>query len=87
LVAVGNLDKVWIAVPEDATAKELQNTFQDYFGAQWGEVLNAADNSFPYNSANNAYFSVRNLRPLENLTVAQILEEKGNNTTRNIIVS
>ena len=33
------------------------------------ESLDAADKSFPYNAANTAYFAVRELRPVENLTL------------------
>jgi hypothetical protein len=40
-----------------------------------------------YNAANNAYFAVRDLRPVENLTLEQLLEKKGIGETPNIIVS
>ena len=87
MVAVGNLDKVWIAVPEDVTAEELQNAFRSYFDAQWAEVLDVAEKSFSYNAFNNAYFAVRNLRPAENLTLEQLLKKKGIGRPTNIIVS
>jgi hypothetical protein len=50
-------------------------------------VLDAADKSFSYNAANNAYFAVRDLRPEENLTLEQLLENKGIGQPANIIVS
>jgi hypothetical protein len=65
----------------------LQDAFRSYFGAEWAEVLDAAEKSFPYNAANNAYFAVRDLRPVENLTLEQLLEKKGIGQPPNIIVS
>lgn len=87
MVAVGNLEKVWLAVPEDVEAEELQDAFRSYFGAEWAEVLDVAEKSFAYNAANNAYFAVRNLHPVENLTLEQLLEKKGIGQPSNIIVS
>jgi hypothetical protein len=87
LVAVGNLDKVWLAVPEDVAAKELQDAFHSYFDAEWAEVLSTAERSFTYNAANNAYFAVRHLHPVENLTLEQLLEMKGIGQPPNVIVS
>lgn len=87
LVAVGSLDKVWLAVPEDVTADELQDSFRRYFGAEWAEVLDVAEKSFTYNSGNNAYFAVRGLRPVEYLTLEQLLEKKWIGRPRNIIAS
>jgi hypothetical protein len=87
LVAVGNLDKVWLAVPEDVAAEEMQDAFRSYFGAEWAEVLDAAEKSFTYSAANNAYLAVRDLRPVENLTLEQLLERKGIGQPPNIIVS
>jgi hypothetical protein len=87
VVAVGNLDKVWLAVPEDVAEEELHDAFRLYFGAEWDEVLAVTDKSFPYNAANNAYFAVRDLRPAEKLTLEQILEKKGIGQSPNIIAS
>jgi hypothetical protein len=87
VVAVGNLDRVWLAVTEEFAQEELQDAFRQYFGAEWDEVLAVADKSFPYNAANNAYFAVRDLRPVENLTLEQLLEEKGMGQSPNIIAS
>jgi hypothetical protein len=87
LVAVGNLDRVWLAVPEDVAAEALQDAFGGWFGAEWSEVLDAAEKSFAYNAANNAYFAVRDLRPVENLTLERLLERKEIGQPPNIIVS
>jgi hypothetical protein len=87
VVAVGSLDKVWLAVPEDGATEELQDAFRSHFGAEWAEVLDVAEKSFAYNTFNNAYFAVRDLRPLENLTLDQLLEKKGIGHPPNIIVS
>jgi len=54
---------------------------------EWTEVLDVADKSFSYNAANNAYFAVRNLRSVENLTLDQLLEKKTIGKPPNIIVS
>lgn len=87
MVAVGSLDKVWFSVPEDITAEELSNSFRSYFGAEWADVLDVTEKSFAYNAANDAYFAVRNLRTLENVTLEQLLERKGISRPPNIIVS
>jgi hypothetical protein len=87
LVAVGNLDKVWMAVPEDVAAEELQDAFRSYFDAQWTEVLDVSEKSFTYNAFNNAYFAVRDLRPVENLTLESLLKKTGIGQPPNIIVS
>ena len=87
MVAVGNLDKVWLTVPEDVSEEELQAAFRSYFGEDWPEVLNVTNKSFDYNAANNAYFAVRDLRPVENLTLEQLSEKKGICQPPNIIVS
>jgi len=87
VVAVGNLDKVWLAGPEDVAEEELQDAFRLYFGEEWDEVLVVADKSYSYNAANRAYFAVRDLRPVENLTLEQLLEKKGIGQSPNIIAS
>jgi len=84
---VGNLDKVWLAAPEDVAAGELQDAFRGFFGAEWAEVLDAADKSYAYSAANNAYLAVRDLHPVDNLTLEQFLEAKAVSRPPNIIVS
>ena len=87
MVAVGSLDRVWIEVPEDVVAEGMQDAFRNYFHAEWAEVLDALDKSFTYNAFNNAYFAVRNIRPVENLTLDQLLEKTGIVQPLNLIVS
>ena len=87
MVAVGSLDRVWLAVPENVAPEELQDAFRSYFGAEWAEVLDVAEKSFTYNAFNNAYFAVCDLRPVKNLTLDQLLEKKGIGHPPNIIVS
>jgi len=65
----------------------VQDSFRSYFGEKWAEVLDAAEKSFAYNAANNAYFAVRDLRPVESLTLEQLLEKKRIGRPPNIIVS
>ncbi|MDR3555863.1 MAG: hypothetical protein P4L55_13990 [Syntrophobacteraceae bacterium] len=74
-------------MPEDVGAKELQDAFRKYFGAEWEEVLEAADKSFVYNAANRAYFGVSQLRPVKNLTLEELLEKIGGGPAPNIIAS
>lgn len=87
MVAVGNLGELWTAVPEYVAAEELKDAFRSHFGAQWDDVLDVADTSFAYNAFNNAYFAVHNLRPVEDLTLERLLDNKGIDHPPNIIVS
>ena len=87
MVAVGNLKKVWIGVPYDFSEEEFGKAFEDNFGARWGDVLNSVDKSFEYNAYNTVYFSVGDIELIENVTLDQILEEKGLYQPPNIIVS
>lgn len=87
MVAVGNLDKIWSTVPEDAAEGELKTIFRGHFGAEWAEVLDDADQSFGYHASNNVYFAVREVRLVDELTLEQLLEEKGSPRPPDIIVS
>ena len=87
MVAVGNLDKVWLEIPEDISEKAFQQAFRSMFEAEWTEVLDTADRSFPYNASNDAFFNVRDLHPVEALTLDQLLEKEAANKPANIIVS
>jgi hypothetical protein len=72
---------------EDLAPKELQNEFRRSFGAEWGEVLDVVDPSFAYNAANNAYFSVRDIHPLAEMTLEELLAKETLSQPANIIVS
>ena len=87
MVAVGRLKKIWIDFPGNIVEKEFRKTFEDCFGAGWGEVLDAADKSFEYNAYNTAYFSVGNIESIENVTLDQLLEEKRFYQPPNVILS
>lgn len=87
MVAVGDLDKVWMEVPEDVSAEEFKHVFRSYFGVEWTEVLDATNKSYYYNAANNAYFAVSKLRLVENLTLDQLLEKEDVVQPPNIIIS
>lgn len=84
---MGNLGKVWTAVPEYVAAEELKEAFRSHFDAQWDDVLDVAEESFAYNAFNKAYFAVRNLRPVEDLTLERLLENKGIDHPPNVILS
>jgi hypothetical protein len=66
---------------------ELQDAFQNYFGVEWAEALDAADLSFAYSTGNNAYFAVRYLRPVKDLTLDRLPGKNGIGKPPNIIVS
>lgn len=83
---MGSLDSIWTSVPEEASEGGMRDAFRAHFGAEWGEVLHAADRSMAYNAANDAYFSVRDLHPVDNLTLEQILEQEGTDDSLNLIV-
>lgn len=87
VVAVGSLERVWSPRPEEIAEEQLEEAFGRRFGVAWADVLDAADKSFAYNVANDAYFSVRDLRPLEGLTLEELLEKNGGASTTNVIVS
>ncbi len=84
---MGNLDKVWLSVPEYAQAAELKAAFKNHFGLEWDRTLNTMDTSFAYNALNNTYFAVGNLRPVKNLTLDRLMEKGGNRKPPNVIVS
>jgi hypothetical protein len=88
VVAVGSLDRVWLEVPEYSEAEALEDAFQRRFGAEWADVLDAVDKSFAYNAANDAYFSVRDIRPVANLTLDELIRKAGGlQPSPNVIIS
>jgi hypothetical protein len=87
VVAVGNLDKVWIPEAAEASVEKLKDAFGRHFGVKWDQALNAVDRSVAYHAANTAYFSVCDLRPIEYLTLDQLTAETGNHRPLNIIAS
>ena len=84
---MGNLDKIWIEIPDDASESDFTKAFLSYFNEDWSEVLDTADKAFSYNAANNAYFAVREIRPVENLALDQLLAKHGVTKPPNIMVS
>lgn len=87
MVAVGSLKKVWTGFPPDYSEGEFAHAFRDFFAFEWSEVVNAVDMSFAYNSYNNAYFSVENIEPVENLNLDQLLECSGLHRPPNVVAS
>ena len=87
MVAVGNLDKIWLEIPEDVLQEDFAKSFKEYFGAEWEEVLDAVDMSFAYNSYNTAYFSVDSIKPIDNYNLVQLLVEMGLHRPPNVVVS
>lgn len=85
---MGSLQKMWLHTPKDFSKhEELTTAFQDHFGKPWAEVMISSEKSFSYHSANNAYFAVSDLTLVENLTLSDLLESKGNKRPVNIIAS
>ena len=87
MVAVGTLKKVWLNIPQDISEEIFKKAFNDYFGSGWGDVLDAVDKSFEYNAYNTVYFSVGDIELIENVSLDQLLEEKGLCQPPNIVVS
>ena len=87
MVAVGSLDKIWIDIPQDVSEDEFANSFREYFGAEWEEVLDAVDMSFAYNSYNTAYFSIDSIKPIDNYNLDRLLEDGGLRQPPNVVVS
>jgi len=86
VVAVGNLDKVWLDLPEAGEA-ELRSAFAAQFGKDWEKVLINASKPFSYHAANQAYFGVREIRSLEGLFLHELVEPSGAAQPVNIIAS
>lgn len=82
---MGDLDKIWLDLPEEPGT--FEEAFRVFFGAECGEVLDAAETSFSYNVHNNAYVSVRNPCPVVGLTLEELLEGRGLRRPPNIIAS
>ena len=87
MVAVGSLDKIWIDIPQDVSEDEFANSFREYFGAEWEEVLDAVDMSFAYNSYNVVYFAVGDIEGIENLNLDQLMKKKEIYQPPNVLVS
>lgn len=50
-------------------------------------MLDAVDKSFEYNTYNTVYFSVGDIKLIKNVTLDQLLEEKGVYQPSNVVVS
>jgi len=87
MVAVGNLEKVCFLASDDVAVADMQDAFRSLFGFGWTEVLDVAETSFDYVSANEVFFSINNLRPLKDLTLEKFLEKQGIQRPPNIVVS
>ena len=87
MVAVGSLKKVWLEIPQDVSEEEYKKAFEFYFGAGWDHILDAVDRSFEYNVFNTGYFSAGAVKPIENVTLDLLLEEKGLHLPPNVVVS
>ena len=87
MVAVGDLIKIWSDIPQDVSEKEFEKAFKDYFSSESGDVLDAVEKSFEYNTYNTVYFSVGNIETIDNVTLDQLPEEKGLSRPPNVVVS
>ncbi|MCL6558983.1 MAG: hypothetical protein K6U74_09295 [Firmicutes bacterium] len=86
MVAVGNLEKVWLDIPEEIeTIESLKSAFNQYFNADWDEVMVGAEKPFGYHASYDACFSVKDLKAVTDLTVDQLLQFKGVKRPLNII--
>ena len=87
MVAVGNLKKIWLEIPLDVTEEEFGMEFREFFGGEWLDILDAVDISFEYNAYNTAYFSVENIKPVEDINIDQLLKRNGLCQPPNVVVS
>lgn len=86
MVAVGSLKKVWLDIPEETeTIESLKSAFNQYFNADWDDVVVGAEKPFGYHASYDAYFGVKDLKAVTDLTVDQLLESKGVKRPLNII--
>ena len=73
MVAVGNLGKIWMEVPEDAEDMEtLAGEFKECFGVRWDDVVLGGEKPFVYHKDWEAYFSVAGLKPVSGLKLSQL---------------
>ena len=86
VVAVGSLQKIWLEIPQDVSEEKYKKSFEACFGAEWDKILDAIDSSFEYNAYNTIYFSVGDIKLIENLNIDQLLEEKGLLQPPNVVV-
>ncbi len=63
----------------------LRQAFNAYFAAEWDAVMVGADKPFGYHAAYDAYFAVRDLKPVTDLTVDQLLASKDVKQPINIV--
>lgn len=78
---------MWLEAPEDVGGEKFQEAFRSYFGARWQDVFDAAEKSAAYNEGNSGYFSVCNLKRVEDLSLEELLEKIGPIAAPNIIAS
>lgn len=72
MVAVGNLAKIWLDVPEADDMEELAAAFKDYFGTQWEDTMTGGDRPFVFHKDWGAYFSVTGLQPASNKKLSDL---------------
>jgi len=85
VIAVGNLGEVWMDLSA-AGREEFQRDFARFFGAAWGLVMVGAEKPFDMHSYWDGYFAVRDIKPVNGLTLAD-LAGPGQTVTRfNIVV-
>lgn len=83
---MGNLGKVWVDIPDDIDSmEELQSYFNRFFGVSWNDVLVGAEKSFGHHASYDAYFAVKNLKAVTDMTVEQLLEQKSAIRPLNIV--
>jgi hypothetical protein len=85
VVAVGSLEQVWLDLPDFESKQTLMSAFNAYFNADWNAVMVGAEKPFGYHASYDAYFAVRNLRPVNDLTVDQLLASTGVKKPINIV--
>lgn len=71
MVAVGDLQRIWLDIPVDIEDMEmLAGEFENFFGARWKDVMVGGDKPFVYHKDWEAYFSVTGLKPVTGLRLS-----------------
>lgn len=72
MVAVGNLNKIWLEVPQTSDPEILIREFEKYFGAYWHRVKVGADKPFASHIGWQAYFAVSGFKLVQDLMLSEL---------------
>lgn len=85
MIAVGNLGAVWTDFSAEDEV-EFKRDFAGFFGAAWELVMDGAEKPFAMHLYWDGYFSVRDIKPVNGLTLAGLVGPGQTVTRFNIVV-